>query len=441
MNESSVIQCPVSQLLVAPDGKKTMFHRKGMAVLKEESAKRFGINPGGELEPPMAEPSGPGRGEKKPSWSVVVTRAPRGRGPGDPQDFARRFGLFSFYFIYGANKDYVLVGTSNHFEVDRPQDVVCGWLHKSYHCPWDSRIGFEWRSENYLPPVDPSQKSGRRRERGFVFGSAQAAEKFDESPVPWDDPLRFPPGAIDAEKIDPAHAVSLTHTAVRMLLIESRPVAMNVYGSRLWHVALLPASVAGLQNSRRNDAVQPVREGFVWSHARKAALADRSSEAEQLRKCVLISKPEIDVINKVLGTFVGIAEGTEPAGDLSAGNVVRRVVSIIFGEENTATSVQAAFEVQWAIPFESDLLKASYDELKPGMRFPPKEVMKLKAARGRLLDILAKVHRTWKVEKDASGKYQAVPLTQEGDVVERGFLREGDPYGLIWYWVRQEELP
>ena len=159
VNESSVIQYPQSQLLVGPDGKKTRFHRKGMAVLKEESAKRFGINPAGELVepgPPAAEPGAPGpSGEKKPAWSAFVTRVPRQRGPGDPQNFARRFGLFSFYFIYGANKDYVLVGTSDHFEVDRPQDVVLGWLHKSYHCA----VGFAHRLRMALGELPAAGRS------------------------------------------------------------------------------------------------------------------------------------------------------------------------------------------------------------------------------------------------------------------------------------------
>ena len=190
-----------------------------------------------------------------------------------------------------------------------------------------------------------------------------------------------------------------------------------------------------------NNIVRLFREGFVWSHARKTALTNPISGAEQLRSCVLMDKNEIEKINEVLGTFVGIANGTVPAGNAGVGNVIRRVVNTIFGEKDAANSVQEAFEMQWAIPFESDLLKTSYEDLNRGKRFPPKEVMKLDAARGRLLDILAKRNRTWKVEKDASGKYQAVPSTQEGNVVNRGFLREGDPYGLIWYWVRQEELP
>ena len=97
--------------------------------------------------------------------------------------------------------------------------------------------------------------------------------------------------------------------------------------------------------------------------------------------------------------------------------------------------------MQWAIPFESDLLKTPYEELNQGKRFPPREVMKLKAARGRLDDVLKKLNRTWEVNKDASGKWQVTVSTQQGPVVDRGFPREGDPHGLIWYWGRQDELP
>ncbi len=194
VDDRSVIQFTTPEILCRGGKTKTQFHCKGMAVLRQEALEQLGAG-AGKLSRPVEN------GRKDSPWQAPLRLAPRERMPDDPRDFDKRpFSLFSFYFIFGRAKGYVLVGTAEKFDPDRPQDVVYGWLPECYHTEWDSRIGYEWNSESYRAAAEAGQ-GGARYERAFVFGSADTAQAFNRDASPWTDTVNSPPGAIFEERL------------------------------------------------------------------------------------------------------------------------------------------------------------------------------------------------------------------------------------------------
>ena len=124
VNDSFVIQGPMAELVRLPDGTKARYFHKGIAVLKKDALRRLGVDSSGQLaKTGLAASSEAGAaGGKEPLADTVLTRAPREPSPADGEGFVRPFRLSSFYFLYGRSKDYVLVGTADHFNVDRPQE-------------------------------------------------------------------------------------------------------------------------------------------------------------------------------------------------------------------------------------------------------------------------------------------------------------------------------
>ncbi len=128
---------------------------------------------------------------------------------------------------------------------------------------------------------------------------------------------------------------------------------------------------------------------------------------DQIRSCVLLNKNEIIKISEILNDFLDHAEGKQTGGDVSVGEVIRQHVNRILGEGNAANSIQSAFDIQWAIPFQTDLLNISYEDLTSGKRlFPPKKLHKLRAIQFHLNDVLANIDRVWTVTQNKKGEWQ-----------------------------------
>lgn len=187
-------------------------HRKGMAVITQKSIEKF---------PPIGIPSYPEQTISNSATTklndverVILFKAPRLKDDNDGIDYVVRMPLSSFYFVFKETKDFVLIGTNWIFSRNAPGDVVLGWLPKVNHAEWSNRIGFEWNTTTYS---EASQKSGFRREPGFVFRSLRDAEIFANSDMSLSEE---PDGAVFTETIVDNKSQPLLHSDTRMPLLE-----------------------------------------------------------------------------------------------------------------------------------------------------------------------------------------------------------------------------
>lgn len=92
--------------------------------------------------------------------------------PTEDAEIRTHFRLSNLFFVYAQTETHVLMGAGPYF-LDKPEDVVLGWVANSRVSRWNTREAFEWDRQTTLPTAEP-----RRITRAAVLDDAESAESW-----------------------------------------------------------------------------------------------------------------------------------------------------------------------------------------------------------------------------------------------------------------------